>query len=169
LAAEAQAADNRARVAEDATSGIRDLLWEHRNALGEIAQRQGVTNNHIDQRQTHVHNNMADENIRNGVADMMRQNAAQFGAFMQQQNMNSEELFRALCNSVARQQNPSSRSSWSRTNRGLRLRLRAQGALRLPLQLQQRKSRCADQGRLTESVNLPPLDPGHLLRLLLVL
>lgn len=108
LAAEQMAAANRSAMAEQALLGLRDVALEHRNAIGRLAESQGVVHQHFDQSSTSttvVHQNV-DVEIHNQMMNMMHTHAQQFGQYMQQQRMSSEEFQRLLYTHLMRQRNP---------------------------------------------------------------
>ena len=82
LGSEARAAANRDRVAQEATNSMhRDLLLEQRDQLGQLAQRQGVVTQYIDQSAVHNHYNqhVADRSIHDEAMNLTHANAEQFG------------------------------------------------------------------------------------------
>ena len=74
--------------------------------IGELAQRQGVVTNYIDQTQVHHHHQHMDENVHNQAMDLIRANGEQFGRFMYQQGLSHEQTLRALYNHISQQQRP---------------------------------------------------------------
>lgn len=102
-------AQNRQRIAEGALAGLRDAALEHRNMLAELAARQGHVTNNIDQRQTTTHidqRQMLDLNVHNQAMNLMHTHAAQFGAYMQQQKLNQEQMMQLLYEHLRRNQPP---------------------------------------------------------------
>ena len=84
--AQAEAA-NRARIAEEALSGVRDVQEEDRARLSRLGQSQGVVHNHIDQSVVNNTQNVhLDTQIHNEVMHMVNTQGAQIGAYMQQQH-----------------------------------------------------------------------------------
>ena len=103
-----QEAANRAAMAEQALVGLRDVSLEHRNMLGQLAERQGVTQHNIDNRHTSttiVHQNV-DQEVHNRAMDMLRTHADMFGQYMHQQNLNAEQMQRLLYMHLMRNQTP---------------------------------------------------------------
>ena len=103
-----QEAANRAAMAEQALVGLRDVSLEHRNMLGQLAERQGVTQHNIDNRHTSttiVHQNV-DQEAHNRAMDMLRTHADMFGQYMRQQNLNAEQMQRLLYMHLMRNQTP---------------------------------------------------------------
>ena len=93
-------AQNRQRMAESALVGLRDVALEHRNFIGELAARQGVTTNNIDARRTTTNNNYStqttDINVHSQVMNLLHTHSSQFGAYMQQRQLSDEQMQRLL-------------------------------------------------------------------------
>jgi len=108
LDAEARAAANRERIAQGALADVRDHVGEHRDMIGQLAQRQGHVTNYIDQTAVHNHYNqhIADRSLHDEAMNLVRANAEQFGRFMQEQNMSHEQALRTLYAHLAQQRNP---------------------------------------------------------------
>ena len=108
LGVEARMAANRDMIARGALDDVRDHLGEHRNMLGQLAQSQGLVTNYIDQSAVHNHYNqhMVDQSIHDEAMHLMHTNAERFGQYMQQQNMNQEQVLRALYAHLAQQRDP---------------------------------------------------------------
>ena len=106
--AQAEAA-KRARIAEQALSGLRDVQMEDRDRLSKLAESQGVTHNHIDQSvvNNNTQNVTQDTNVHNQVMHLVNTHGAQFGSFMEQQRMSQEAMMRLLHEHV-RQTQPAS-------------------------------------------------------------
>ena len=106
-----QEAANRARIAEEALSGLRDTLLEDRARLGRIAEGQGVVHNHVDQSVVNnIHHDntsttqIVDTRIHNEAVTLMQSHASQFGAFMYQQRMNQDQMMHLIQEHLRRQQ-----------------------------------------------------------------
>lgn len=109
LANEQNTAANRAAMAEQALVGLRDVALEHRDLIGQLAQQQGVRTQNIDNSHTSTeihHHHHDNENLHNQAMDLMRTHAGQFGQYMQQQNLNAEQMQRLLHMHLAAQQQP---------------------------------------------------------------
>ncbi len=102
--AQAEAA-KRARIAEQALSGLRDVQMEDRDRLSKLAESQGVVHNHIDQSTVNNTQNVhQDTNVHNQVMHLVNTHGAQFGSFMEQQRMSQEAMMRLLHEHVSRTQ-----------------------------------------------------------------
>ncbi len=75
--AQAEAA-KRAKIAEEALSGLRDVQMEDRDRMSKLAQSQGVTHNHIDQSVVNNTQNVhQDTNTHNQVMHIVNTQGAQ--------------------------------------------------------------------------------------------
>ena len=97
-------AENRARIAEEVSRRRIDMLTEDRDKVMATAAAAagagagggggGVVNNNVDNRQvdssTHYHQTVVDQNTHNQMVSLIQKNIPQFGAYMQQNNMNQE-------------------------------------------------------------------------------
>ena len=94
-------AENRARVVEEANQRNVDMLMADRDRVHTTAASAGsVVNNNVDNRQmdssTHVHQTFVDQNVHNQMLSLVQHNSHQFGAYMQQNNMNQEQMMTLL-------------------------------------------------------------------------
>ena len=94
-------AENRARVVEEANQRNVDMLMADRDRVHTTAASAGsVVNNNVDNTQidssTHVHQTFVDQNVHNQMLSLVQHNSHQFGAYMQQNNMNQEQMMTLL-------------------------------------------------------------------------
>ncbi len=99
-------ADKKARMAETALAAFRDIQDEDRKRLGRMAERQGVTTNHIDQSVVNNTTVLDNTNHHNKVLHLVNTHGHNFAEFMNQQNMNQAEMMRLLGEHVRRTQAP---------------------------------------------------------------
>jgi hypothetical protein len=95
-------ADKKARMAETALAAFRDIQDEDRKRLGRLAERQGVTTNHIDQRVVNNTTTVDNTNHHNQLLQLVNAHGHNFAEFMSQQNMNQVEMTRLLNEHVRR-------------------------------------------------------------------
>ena len=94
-------AENRARVVEEANQRNVDMLMTDRDRVHATGASAGsVVNNNVDNRQmdssTHVHQTFVDQNVHNQMLSLVQHNSHQFGAYMQQNNMNQDQMMGLL-------------------------------------------------------------------------
>ena len=97
----------RTEMAEAALRDLRDRHEEERLRLLELAARQGVVHNTIDQSVHHhtttQNTTMHDQNIHNMTLSILQQNAGQFAAYANQQRMSNEAMYELLREHLRRQ------------------------------------------------------------------
>ena len=102
-------AQNRQRIAEGALVGLRDTALEQRNLLMELAARQGHVTTNMDQRHTTTNidqRQMVDVNVHNQAINLMHTHASQFGAYMQQQRLDQNQMMQLLYEHLRRTPQP---------------------------------------------------------------
>ena len=78
---------------------------EDRDRLSKLAQSQGVTHNHIDQSVVNNTQNVhQDTNTHNQVMNIVNTQGAQIGSYMEQQQLNQEQMMALLHEHVRRTQ-----------------------------------------------------------------
>jgi len=99
-------ADKKARMAEQALSGLRDVQEEDRARLARIAETQEVVHNHIDSSTINSTTHLDNQNQHNQVLQLVSSHGHNFAEFMNQQNLNQAEMMRMLQEHVRRIQAP---------------------------------------------------------------
>jgi hypothetical protein len=122
LATEAAAVSKRAKLADRALEGLRDMHAEHRAAPGQIAEQMGQPQPvQIDQSVTNNIQNVTqidERSIYTIAMQAVNAGAVQFGAAMAQNRMSQEAMMQSLLD-YAR---PTSSSTTTSTSRSRRLR-----------------------------------------------
>jgi len=99
-------ADKKARMAEQALSGLRDVQEEDRARLARIAETQGVVHNHIDSSTINNTTHLDNQNQHNQVLQLVSSHGHNFAEFMNQPNLNQAEMMRMLQEHVRRNPAP---------------------------------------------------------------
>ena len=93
-------AENRANVAQQASQNMVDMLMADRGRVMSTVTNAGGVVNNVDSRQvdssTHYHQTFVDQTTHNRMLQLIQDNQQQFGTYMQQQNLNQDQMMGLL-------------------------------------------------------------------------